>query len=115
LGDDSWPDGLQTGAEKMRKGEISKIRIKKKHGFGRPLRVDVLRFPVGYGEEDSDNRKRLTGETIIYEVEMVDFVPRVDIEANGNFYKYVDQHPDKAEWETPTDLDEIKVDFEIKQ
>ena len=38
LGDNSWPDGLQTGCEKMRKGEVAKIRIKKKHGFGRPLR-----------------------------------------------------------------------------
>lgn len=38
LGDNSWPDGLQTGCEKMRKGEIAKIRIKKKHGFGRPLK-----------------------------------------------------------------------------
>jgi FKBP-type peptidyl-prolyl cis-trans isomerase 2 len=91
----------------MRKGERSKIRIKKKHGFGRPLRVDVLRFPEGWGEEGSDNRNRLTGETIIYEVEMIDFIPRVDIEANGNFYKYVDEPADKTEWETPTDQDEV--------
>jgi FKBP-type peptidyl-prolyl cis-trans isomerase 2 len=48
LGDNSWPDGLQTGVEKMRKGEKSKIRMKKIHGFGRPLRVDELRFPEGY-------------------------------------------------------------------
>ena len=98
----------------MRKGEVSKIRIKKKHGFGRPLRVEVLRFPTGWGEEGSEKRKRLTGETIIYEVEMVDFIPRTDIEANGNFYKYIEEVPDKSEWETPTDQDEIKVDFEIK-
>jgi FKBP-type peptidyl-prolyl cis-trans isomerase 2 len=73
LGDDSWPDGLQTGVEKMRKGEIAKIRIKKKHGFGRPLRVEKLRFPQGYDEEGSEQRSRLLGETVIYEVELVDF------------------------------------------
>ena len=38
LGDTSWPDGVSTGIEKMRKGEISKIRIGKIHGFGRPLK-----------------------------------------------------------------------------
>ena len=36
----------------MRKGEISKIRIKKIHGFGRPLRVDELNFPANYTEGD---------------------------------------------------------------
>jgi FKBP-type peptidyl-prolyl cis-trans isomerase 2 len=71
LGDNSWPDGLQTGTEKMRKGEISKIRIKKLHGFGRPLRVDELRFPPKYSE--GPGRDRLVSETIIYEVELVDF------------------------------------------
>ena len=73
LGDNSWPDGLQTGAEKMRKGEISKIRMKKIHGFGRPLRVEELNFPKGFSEEGSAGRERLISETIIYEVEMVDF------------------------------------------
>jgi FKBP-type peptidyl-prolyl cis-trans isomerase 2 len=48
LGDNSFPDGLLTGVEKMRKGEIAKIRIKKLHGFGRPLRVEQLRFPQHY-------------------------------------------------------------------
>jgi len=57
----------------MRVGETAKIRIKKIHGFGRPLRVDELKFPKGYEVEGSDNRKRLTGETIIYEVELIDF------------------------------------------
>ena len=46
---------------------------------------------------------------------MVDFVPRVDIEANRIFYKYIDEHADKTEWETPSDQDEVKVNFELKQ
>ena len=76
LGDNSWPDGLQTGVEKMRKGEKAKIRIKKKHGFGRPLRQDELKFPEEFDEEGSENKKRLTSEQIVYEVELVDFVER---------------------------------------
>ena len=53
LGDHSTPDGLQTGVEKMRVGEISKIRIKKKHGFGRALKVEELNFPAGAKDDDS--------------------------------------------------------------
>lgn len=103
LGDNSWPDGLQTGVEKMRKGEVAKIRIKKIHGFGRPLRVDELRFPKGYEQEGSELRNRLTKEQIIYEVRLVDFVARKDIEADGNFFKYAIVEPENHEWETPTD------------
>jgi hypothetical protein len=114
LGDHSSPDGLQTGVEKMRKGEISKIRIKRKHGFGRPLRVEELNFPEGYTEE-GPKRTRLTTETIIYEVELVDFIVRNDIEANGIFLKYPDHPAEKNEWETPKDRDEIMYDFELKQ
>ena len=83
--DNSWPDGLQTGVEKMRKGERAKIRIKRKHGFGRANLVEQLRFPKDYAE--GDNRDRLMKEQIIYEVTVVDFVERYDMEANGIFLK----------------------------
>ena len=111
LGDDSWPDGLQTGVEKMRIGEVAKIRIKKKHGFGRPLRVDELRFPKGYDE--GENRGRLTGETIIYEVELIKAIERKDVEGDRNLFKYYERRPEKSEWETPTDRDEIIVNLKI--
>jgi FKBP-type peptidyl-prolyl cis-trans isomerase len=68
LGDISWPEGLWKGIEEMRKGEKSKIKIKKKYGFGRKENVDKLKFPKGYEEEGSDNRKRLMSKGIIYEV-----------------------------------------------
>lgn len=113
IGDNSWPDGVQTGVEKMRKGEISKIRIKPKHGFGRPLRVEELNFPKGW--EEGEKRKRLTGETIIYEVELVDYVRRQDLEANGNFLKYLDEPAESHEWETPKDQDEIVLDIDFRQ
>lgn len=54
-------------------------------------------------------------EQIIYEVELVDSVPRFDIEGNGDFLKYYDVKPDKNEWETPTDQDEVRFDLTIKQ
>lgn len=48
LGDVSWPEGLWLGIEKMRKNEVAKIKIKKKHGFGRKHQVEKLKFPKGY-------------------------------------------------------------------
>lgn len=113
LGDNTWPDGLQTGAEKMRVGEVAKIYIKKKHGFGRPLRVDELNFPKGY--EDGAGRERLINEQIIYEVELVQVEVRQDLEANGIFLKYVKEPCEKHEWEAPTFNDFIKVDFKVVQ
>jgi hypothetical protein len=115
LGDNSWPDGLQTGVEKMRRGEKAKIRIKKKHGFGRPLRQDELNFPKDYDVEGSENKERLTSEQIIYEVELVDYIERFDIEGNGDFLKYYDVRAEKNEWETPTDMDEVRFDVSVKQ
>jgi hypothetical protein len=55
----------------------------------------------------------LISETIIYEVELVDFEERQDIEGNGIFYKYFETKPHKNEWETPADRDEIKFDVKI--
>lgn len=113
LGDVSWPDGLSTGVEKMRKGEKAKIRIKRKHGFGRLMKIEELRFPEGYAE-DGPKKQRLLSETIIYEVELVDFIVRKDIEANGTLLKYPDVQAASHEWETPRDRDEIRVDIEFK-
>jgi len=110
LGDHSTPDGLQTGVEKMRKGEIAKIRVKRKHGFGRLLKVEELTFPKGY-DVDGPKRDRLINETIIYEVELVDFQVRQDIEANGTMLKYLDVPAEKHEWETAKDQDEVHVDL----
>ena len=124
LGDHSTPDGLQTGVEKMRVGEKSKIRIKKKHGFGREpkvdmdgkaLKVDELVFPKGCTDEESPLRKRLLSEIIIYEVELCGFIERHDIENAGIFFKYFVTKQAKHEWETPSDRDELKFNIEIVQ
>ena len=73
----------------MRKGETSKVRIKKKFAFGRPGEVEALRFPPGFSTdpEDAERRQKLLTKAIIYEVTLVDFVIRQDMEANGKYYK----------------------------
>jgi hypothetical protein len=60
----------------MRKGEISKIRIGKKHGFGRKLKCEFLKFPKNFDDENLENKNRLLKEKIIYEVELIDYIER---------------------------------------
>ena len=55
----------------MRKNETAKIKIKKKYGFGRKENVDKLKFPQGYEDENSEERKRLMTKGIIYEVKLL--------------------------------------------
>ena len=95
----------------MRKNEKAKLKIKKKYGFGRKEQVDKLKFPPGYEEEGSEKRQRLLTKGIIYEVKLIDWVERIDIEANGNFLKTFITKPEKKEWERPSERDEIKVNL----
>lgn len=69
----------------MREGEKSKIKIKKKYGFGRPGEVDKLLFPKGY--EKGPGRDKITTKGVIYEVELVKFIKRSDINHNGSMFK----------------------------
>ena len=103
LGDIAWPEGLFKGIEEMRKNEKAKIKIKKKYGFGRVQNMDKLRFPPGYEEEGSEKRQRLISKGVIYEVKLLDWIERVDIEADGNFLKTFSEKPKKGEWETPSE------------
>jgi len=48
-------------------------------------------------------------KSIIYEVELIDFIERVDIEANGNFLKTFLTKPSSKEWERPSEKDEIHL------
>jgi hypothetical protein len=79
----------------MRKNEKAKIRIKKKkYAFGRKENVDKLKFPQGYepsadGSEGSGQYKRLRSKGVIYEVKLLDWIDRMDIDGNGNFLKSI--------------------------
>jgi hypothetical protein len=71
----------------MRKGEKAKIKIHKKHGFGRVGNQDKLRFPTGYDEIGSENRNKITSKGVIYEVILVDWVDRQDIDGEQIYFK----------------------------
>lgn len=86
LGDSSWPEGLWNGIEHMRKNEKAKIKIQKKHAFGRKENAEKLRFPTGY-EVEGEKRERLLKKGVIYEVKLIDWIERVDLESDGNFLK----------------------------
>ena len=52
---------------------------------------------------------------VFYEVKLLDWTERVDIEANGDFIKTFITKPLKKEWEKPTDRDEITLNAKIYQ
>lgn len=95
----------------MRKNEKAKIKIQKKYAFGRKQNVDKLRFPIGY--EEGENRELLLKKGIIYEVKLLDWIERVDIEADGNFLKTFIQKAEKKEYEKPAENDEITINIRI--
>ncbi len=64
--------------------------------------------PTGY-EEEGDKRTRLMTKGIIYEVKLLDWVERVDIEADGNFLKTFINKPPKKHWEMPKERDEVCI------
>ena len=110
IGDITWPEGLWKGMQDMRRGERAKIRIQKKHGFGRIGEVDKLRFPKGYSleEKDAERRAKLVSKAVIYEVTMVDWVERMDMEANGLMYKEIFKKAGRREYELPNEeFDEV--------
>ena len=112
LGDISWPEGLWKSILEMRKGEKAKIKIKKKYGFGRKQKLEHLKFPPGF-QEEGEKRTRLMTKGIIYEVKLLDWVERHDIQANGVFLKtFITKAPQKS-WSTPADLDEYIASYKV--
>ena len=118
IGDISWPEGLWKGMQNMRKNERAKIRIQKKHAFGRIGEIDKLRFPNGFSsdEKDAERRTKLTTKAVIYEVTMLDWVARMDMEANGLMYKEQFTKAAKKEYELPNEeFDEVSYKMHIWQ
>ena len=116
IGDIVWPEGLWKGMQDMRRGEKSKIRIQKLHAFGRLGEVDKLRFPKGYStsEADAERRAKIISKAVIYEVTMVDWIERMDMEANGLMYKQVVQKSYKKEYELPNEeFDEVTFNMKV--
>ena len=100
----------------MRKGEKAKIRIKKDYGYGAAYEVEKLRFPKDYAEEGSENRKRLETEQIIFEVELLEVVERIETSFDSGIYKYPIVKPSGSQFKfAPKNLDLIKIKYKIKQ
>lgn len=73
----------------MRKGERAKLRMKKKYAFGRPGAIDKIRWPKGFSDspEDAERREKITSKSVIYDVTLVDWVDRIDVDAQGQIFK----------------------------
>jgi hypothetical protein len=95
LGDVKLAEGLWRGIMEMRLDEKAKIKIKKKFAFGRPGEVEKLDFPPEF--KSGERREKLVSKNVIYEVELLQFVQRVDIEGFGKVFKQVEIKPDRYE------------------
>ena len=67
-------------------------------------------------EKDAERREKLTTKAVIYEVTMIDWIERMDMEANGLMYKQVFKKAPKKEYELPNEeFDEIYYDLKLWQ
>ena len=51
---------------------------------------------------------------IIYEVKLLDWIERQDLEADGNLLKTILVKAPKGEYENPRDVDEVKLNLKIQ-
>ena len=112
LNDKQWPEGLRMAIGKMRKGEKSKIKIKKSYGFGTTLDPEKLRVPETCQEKEMFTRLKTKG--LIYEVELIDWDIRDDITNDGQLVKIV-QKRSKSTMDKPNGIDEVTIDIKIYQ
>ena len=77
-----------------------------------------MRFPPGFSleEQDAARRAKITSKAVIYEVTLLDYTERMDMEANTMLYKQCLTKAKKFEFEMPNgDLDEITVNMKVWQ
>lgn len=87
LNDKQWPEGLWFGLGKMRKGEKSKIKIKKSYGWGSSLDPELLWTPESCKEGEMNTWIKTKG--LIYEITLHDWDIWDDLEHDGNIVKIV--------------------------
>jgi FKBP-type peptidyl-prolyl cis-trans isomerase 2 len=118
MGEIAWPEGLWKGLEKMRKGEKAKVKIQKKYSFGRKELREKLIWPKGFEppEENnaSENHTRLLEKGVIYEVELVDWTERVDVNGDSVFIKEIISKSAKKSYMKPKEIDEVTIDIKIE-
>ena len=111
IGGTSIPYGLWKSIEHMRKGEKSKVMIKPKWAFRHKETRDLLRIPAGWNTEEKTNilRKR----RVYYEVKLLDWVVRHDLDADGMLMKTILKRG--TGYDRPFDFDEITIDMKVYQ
>lgn len=115
MGDISVPEGLWKGLEKMRKNEIAKVKIQKKYSFGRKELREKLVFPEGFGQDNPENHEKITTKGVIYEVELLDWTERIDVNGDSVFIKQIISKCEKKTFLKPKDIDEVTIDVTVKQ
>ena len=117
LGDMRYPEGLWKGLEKMHKNEHAKIMIKKgNYSFGRKANSEKFRFgnQPEYQGEDSAERKKLLSSTVIFEVKLLDWVEREDIDGEGHMIKTFIRKGPLLNFTKPKDIDDITATIWLK-
>lgn len=110
IGDPSYPQALWKGIEEMRKGEKSKIKIKKSLAYGRKEDLLKIKIPLAF-EEEGPKREKLLSKGIIFEIKLHDWIEREDVNVDGNFLKRWINKPKKREWEKAAEIDEFRVNL----
>ena len=87
IGDERLPHGLWRSLEHMRKGERARIMIKPKFGYAYEKCKDIMFFPRGWTEESK--KEQLCSRRVFFEVKMIDWVVRHDLNADGLFIKSI--------------------------
>jgi len=111
LGDDRLPYGLWKSIEHMRKGEKARIMVKPKWGYNSDENRDIVFFPRGWTE--GEKKKMLMSRRVFFEVKLVDWIVRHDINGDGLLVKTI--HERGAGFERVSKHDEITLDLKIYQ
>ena len=95
----------------MRKGEKSRIMVKPKWGYGRPEAEGKLKYPEGW--DNKEGRETLGKRRIIFEVKLIEWSVKHDLDADGNLIKTIWNKG--IGYDRPYDWDEITLDLKIYQ
>ncbi len=111
LGDERVPYGLWKSIEHMRKGERSLIMVKPKWGYARPEGQGILQYPQGW--DTKEGRTMLQKRRIYYEVKLVDWEVRHDLDGDGMIIKTI--HNKGVGYDRPFEFDEMTLDVKTYQ
>tara|TARA_B110000305_G_C19177096_1_gene510167 strand:+ start:467 stop:763 length:297 start_codon:yes stop_codon:yes gene_type:complete len=83
------PEGLWKSIEHMRKGEKARIMIKPKYGYNNPANREKVVLPKGW--EEPEKLKFLIKKRVFFEVKLLDWIVRHDINGDGLLIKTLHQ------------------------